>query len=245
MRNLPQYVSDDKAYEKDKLLDRAWGYSELDMHKEAIAECEELIRLYPDDPSSFIEMGLYSEEGGETEEAIEYYRYAIKRFPKCSRLYLNLGYCFEKYKKRNDLAVVCYEKALELDPNDMWVLNNTAVMLHKEGKRLEALSYYEKAYEASKASGETNSCILHNLAWTYYRIKNYKKAWRMFNRLIAKCPDYDNGSVHSDFGCVNYKMGNYREALNLVKKGQSLYPDSRQYRRLYKVVSKKMNNGGI
>ena len=139
------------------------------------------------------------------------------------------------------MAAVCYEKTLELEPNDMWALNNTAVMLCKEGKRKEAISYYEKSYEACKQSGVEDGQIMHNLAWAYYRIKNYKKAWRMFNSLVAKCPDYDNGSVHSDFGCVNYKMGNYREALKLVERGLYLYPDNRQYKRLYKVVSKKVS----
>ena len=241
MRNIPQYVSDDNTYEKDKLLGRAWGYSELGMHKEAVNECRKLVRLDPNDPSSFVELCFYCEESGDIEKAIKYYRYAIKRFPKCFHLYLNLGYCFEKYKKRNDLAAVCYEKALELDPNDMWALNNIGVMLAKEGKWKEAILYYEKAYEACEQSGMEAGQIMHNLAWAYYRIKSYRKAWRMFNSLIVECPDYDNGLVHSDFGCVNYKMGDYCEALKLVERGLALYPDSRQYKRLYKVVSKKVS----
>ena len=236
------FNDDNLSYEKNRVLGRAWGYSELDMHKEAVDECKKLVRLDTNDSSSLIELGLYCEESGETEKAIKYYRYAIKRFPKCSRLYLNLGYCFEKYKKRNDLAAVCYEKALELDPNDMWALNNTGVMLAKEGKRKEAILYYEKSYEVYQKSDRSSGAqIMHNLAWAYYRIKSYKKAWLLLTRLTVECPDYDNGSLHSDFGCVNYKMGDYREALKLVERGLSLYPDSRQYKRLYKVVSKKVS----
>ena len=241
--NNGELDSNQLSEEKEKLISRAWGYSQLNMHKEAVDECKKLVSLYPDDPASFIELGLYCEESGETEKAIKYYKYAIKKFPQYSRLYINLGYCFEKYKKRNDMAMVCYEKALQLDPYDEWALNNTAVMLQAEGKWKEAISYYEKSYEACKRSGIAAGQIMHNLAWAYYRVKNYRKAWHMFNSFAAECPDYDNGSVHSDFGCVNYKMGHYREALELVEKGLSLYPDSRRYQRLYRVVSKKINNG--
>lgn len=240
MRRPLPHSNDDKMDKKDKLLERAWGYAELGMGKEAIVECEELVRLYPDDPSSFIELGLYCEENGEIDKAIGYYKYAIKIFPKYSYLYLSLGYCFEKHKKRNDMAMVCYEKALQLNPYEEWALNNTASILQAEGKWKEAVLFYEKSYEACKRSGIAVGQIMHNLAWAYYRIKNYKKALSIFNILVEHCPDYDNGSVYSDFGCVNYKMGNYREALKLLEKGLSLYPDSKRCQKLYRVVDKKI-----
>ncbi|MBU2102989.1 MAG: hypothetical protein KKF80_06290, partial [Candidatus Omnitrophica bacterium] len=82
--------------------------------------------------------------------------------------------------------------------------------------------------------------IMHNLAWAYYRTKDYGKAWRMFNSFGVECPDYRNSSVHSDFGCVNFKLGHYREALELVEKGLSFHPDNRRNQRLYRVVSNKV-----
>ena len=98
MRNLPQYVSDDKAYEKDKLLDRAWGYSQLNMHKEAVTECEKLVKIDPDDASSYIYLGFYYEGNGEMEKAIECYKYMMKTFPRNSQSYVNLGHIFESFR---------------------------------------------------------------------------------------------------------------------------------------------------
>ena len=227
--------------EKDKLLGRAWGYSQLKMHKEAMEECRKLIRLYPDDPWLFIKIGNFCEESGATEKAIKYYRFAIKKFPNCSWLYINLGYNFEKHRKRIDMATVCYEKALELDPHDVWALNNVATMLKKAGRAQEAVAYYEKSYEVCKRSGMKEGKIMHNLAWAYYHVKNYAKAWEIFCSLADECPDYDNRYIYGDCGCIHYKMGNYRQALQLIEEGLLLYPNSKRYRRLYMVANKKVS----
>lgn len=241
MSNLRRHFNDDKSDcnqlcdEKNGLSGRIWAYAQLGMHKEAVDECKKLVRIDPNDPSSFIELGFNYEENGEIKKAIKYYKYAIKRFPKYSCTYINLGYCFEKYKKRNDMAITCYEKALELNPNDEWALNNIGAILQKEGRWKEALSYYEKAYEVSKKNdGTTNYQIAHNLAWAYYRCKNYKKAWLIYDYLANK--GFDNAAVYGDFGCVNYKMKRFNDALVSFEKALVLCSESRHYRRLWKVA---------
>lgn len=239
MRDILQYVHSNKEYEKGRLLSRAWGYSEIGMHKEALDECRKLVRLDIRDVASLIELGLYCEDSGETDKAIKYYKYAIKIFPECSRLYLNLGYCFEKYKKRDDMAAVCYEKALELDPNDMWALNNTAVILCKKGKRKEAVSYYEKSYEACRQNGVEDCQVMHNLAWSYYRLKDYDKAMVLYQRLLNN-EECDKALTCYSFGCVNYRTGSYRRARELFDRAILLCPDNRYYKRAWKAASKKV-----
>ena len=224
---------------KDRLLNRAWGYSELEMYKDALDECKKLVELDPDDASSFIELGYYYEKSGEVEKAIKCYKDMMERFPKDSYPYVSLGYIYEKYKKSNAMATVCYEKALELDPSDEWALNNVGVMLQKEGKWKEALSYYEKAYEASKASGEANSWILHNLAWAYCLCKNYNKAKVLYQQLVND-EEYVRDSVYYDFGCVSYKMGDYNRAMELFEKALSLCPDNRKFKRGWKEINRKV-----
>ncbi len=241
MSNLRRHFNDDKpdcnqlCDEKNRLSGRIWAYGQLGMHKEAIDECKKLVRTDPDDPSSFIELGFNCEENGEIEKAIKYYKYAIKKFPGYSCTYLNLGYCFEKYKKRNDMAMVCYEKALELNPVGAWALNNIGSILQKEGRWEEAISYYKKASESPEKKEE--KCILqilHNLGWAYYRSKNYKKAWLIYDYLTNKYSD--NATVYGDFGCVNYKMKRFNDALVSFEKALALCRESRHYRRLRKVA---------
>ena len=184
-----------------------------------------------------MELAICYDDAGKIETAIKYYKYTIKRFPKYSRAYVNLGYIFEKHKKRNDMAIVCYEKASELDPNDEWALNNIGVMLAKEGKRKDAISYYKRAYNVNKQ----NDDILHNLGWAHYRCKNYKKAWLIYNDLVNKHPD--NAEMHSDFGYVAYRTGDYSKALNLSEKALSMKSNDRCCKRLWKMANEKMGSG--
>jgi tetratricopeptide (TPR) repeat protein len=125
--------------EKYRLLDYAWAHSQLGMYKEAIRDCQKLIMLDENDPQSYLELGIAYEKDGEVDKAVKYYRRGIKKFPGYSRCYVNLGFIFEKHKKRNNMAIVCYEKAAELDIGDEWALNNIGAILTKEGKWAEGL----------------------------------------------------------------------------------------------------------
>lgn len=224
--------------EKQKLLEQAWGYSTLDMHKEAVGACEKLVKLDSNNPSSYIELGFYYEQNGEIDEAVQCYRSVMNRFPEYYGSYTNMGHYFQAYKERCDIAMVCYEKALELYPDDKWALNNIGTILQEDGMWQDALVYYEKAYNASNKDEEEDYNILHNLAWAYHRCKRYKDAWQFFNELVKR--DLNIASVYSDFGCVNYKMGLYGSALSLFKKALSMYPSSKYYEKLYKITSRKV-----
>lgn len=236
-------IHNDLSDEKKKLLGRIEGYSVLGMHKDAVVECKRLIRLDPNDPYPFVDLGSSCEDSGQVEKAIKYYRYAIKRFPthsRClSRLYTNLGYCLEKYKKQHDEAMVCYEKALELDSCNEWALNNIGAILNKKGKWKESLSYYLEAYKTCKQGyGSVCDKITHNLAWAFYLCKNYLMAWHIYSNLASECPEKKH--VLSDYGCVYYKMKNYEKAFDLFDKARSMYPKVRYYHRLCQLVKKKI-----
>lgn len=224
-------------YKRDKLLGKIWAYSELGMHKDAVSECKGLIKAYPDDPVLAMELGICYQRVGKIEKAIGCYKRAIKIFPWYSAAYVNLGYIFEKHKKRNDMAIVCYEKALELDPCDEWAINNIGAILTKKGRWKEGLFYYEKAYKVCRQKyGFACSHIVHNLAWALYRCKRYARSWLIYSYLAYEC--LGNADILSDFGCVNYKMGKHGEALDFFERALSVDPNNKQYQRLYRVVKK-------
>lgn len=253
--NEHDYLENDK----DKLRDYAWFHGELGMYDEEIADCEKLITLDPADPYSYVGLGFAYDRSGQAEKAAECYRDAMKRFPDHHAAYTNMGNWFEKHEKRDDLARVCYEKALELDPTDYWSLNNIGHVLQKEGKWLEALFYYRNAYDQITEEGASEDGIrhiCHNLAFAYYRCKQYKKAWYLFNLLVKGPTDNSCASkefdccssyktcIYSDFGCVNYRLGNYQDALKLFEKALSFCPRSRNFQRLSKVAMKKVEDSG-
>ncbi len=221
--------------EKERLREMALAYRDLDMHREAITEYEKIIEMDRNDPWSYLDLGICLEENREIGRAIELYRKALKIFPYNSGFYINLGYCFEKSLKRCDIAAVCYEKALELDPGEEWALNNIGAILQKEGKWEEALAYYEAAYAARKGD---NNHILHNLAWAYYHCKDYKKAWGLYSKLIRE--DSGEVSIYTDLACVYYKLGRIKEALGLLDNVLGQFPRDRHCQRLHRLIIKQI-----
>ena len=229
--------------EKDRLLEEAWAFSQLDMHTDATKSCEKLVKIDKNNPASYIELGYYYEQNGQIEEARQCYCNLMIRFPEYHASYTNMGHYFHVYKNRPDIALVCYEKALDLNPYDNWSLNNIGTILQEDGLWEEALAYYEQAYEASDKEDEKNYDIFRNLAWAYYRCKEYNKAWRLFDELINQKPL--DSSIRAEFGCVNYKLGLYEKTLLLFKEALSMVPDSRYYARLCNIANRKVKNKGL
>jgi tetratricopeptide (TPR) repeat protein len=62
-------------------------------------------------------------------------------------------------------ALDCFDKILLINPNDSAAWHNKAVLLDKQGKHREALSYYDKALELDpgfKQAKNDNKIILEN-----------------------------------------------------------------------------------
>ena len=226
---------------KRRLRDRARAYNDLGMHKEAIAEYQKLIQLDSGDPGSYLGLGISFEKNKEIDKSIECYRNALKLFPNDNYLYTNLGYSYDKYLKRPDMAMVCYEKALEIDPQDYWALNDVGVLLRKAGEFKKAFCYFKKAYDATKADKSFEYTVHHNFAWAYYQRKSFKKAWQLYNKLAKDYPD--KVSVYTDFACVNYRIGKFKDALKLIDKMLYERPNNRHCRRLYEIITRKLNKG--
>lgn len=225
--------------EKERLRERALAYIDLHMYKEAITEYEKIIQMDSGDHSSYMDLAFAFEKSGEIGKSIECYRNAIKLFPDNSDLYTCLGYCFDVYLKRYDMSIVCFEKALELNPFDEWAIHNVGVNLRKVGKPYEALYYFEEAMDVVQKKGEKPPYnILHNLAWGYCQCKDYKHSLILFDILIREYPD--KVSVFTDCVCLYYRVGLWKRALGLLDNMLHQYPEDRHCRRLYKLIRNKI-----
>jgi len=162
----------------------------------------------------------------------------MKRFPGCDTAYSNLGHIYQAHKKRFDVAMLLYEKALELNPANTWALNNIGTILQDEGRWEEALSYYKQANDSIQALEKDRAYqILHNLGWAYYRCKKYDEACAVLQYILLD--KKDDPSVFSDLGCVFYKMGNVEYARSHFEAALKICPHSRYYKRLWRVAYRK------
>ena len=121
-------------------------------------------------------------------------------------------------KKKHNLSDQYYDKALEIDSNNLLILNNYAYYLSLRKKNLE---------KAKKMSFRCNQIEPNNgtyqdtYAWVLYQLKEYKKAeeW-LFNALL-------NGGEKSSvivehYGDVLYKLGEVDNAIYQWKKARSI-----------------------
>ena len=237
--NRDTNIMENQKEEKIRLLDQAWGHAQLKMFEDAVKDCEALVGLDKDDPYSYIEMGYYYEKSGHVEQTMDCYRYLMSRFPKYSFAYSNLGHVYQTHKKRFDVAMLLYEKALELDSRNVYAVWSIGTIWQKDGEWEKALSYYEKAAGMEEKLHEKEHVyqVLRLLGWAYYRCKKYTDACRVFNRLTLE--DHENCAIFSELGCVLYKLGRFKDALASIETALNLCEDSRYYKRQWKTVFRK------
>jgi tetratricopeptide (TPR) repeat protein len=94
-----------------------WAYSMLGRTEEAIAECQEAIRVDPDYGNPYNDIGAYLIDQGKLDDAIPYLEQALaaERYECPFFPHFNLGRVWER-KGRWRRAIEEYETALRLNP---------------------------------------------------------------------------------------------------------------------------------
>ncbi|MHC5006274.1 MAG: tetratricopeptide repeat protein, partial [Planctomycetota bacterium] len=114
------------------------------------------------------------------------------------QLELDLGQ-FEVVADNIPAAVAAFERALEIDPENVLALNNAAYIYAEHLNDLDkALDYGERAVAVSPDEGT----VLDTVGWTYYlvgrlqegqdRIDSYEKAYGYLHEATKKAPTPDN-----------------------------------------------------
>jgi tetratricopeptide (TPR) repeat protein len=111
-----------------------------------------------------------------------------------------LGDCY--YKNQNyDLSFESYEKALKIDPNNAYVLNNYSYYLALQNQNLS---------RASELAGRLNSLYADifmyqdTYAWIFYKQKDFVNAKIWIEKAIASGGDVDS-SILDHYGDILYK----------------------------------------
>jgi len=113
----------------------------------------------------------------------------------------NLGDSYNQ-DKNNIKSDSCYDKALDLNPNDIYVLNNYSYYL---SMRMEKL---EKAEEMSKKSNElepNNASYLDTYAWILYASKKYADAKVYMEKALA-IDGNKNPVLLEHYGDILYRL---------------------------------------
>lgn len=131
-----------------------------------------------------------------------------------------------------DSAFAYYEKALELDPDNLLALNNYAYNLAvTDGDLDKALTMIEKVILENPESA-TN---LDTYAWVLYKQKKYDKAREIIDGALANEDETDESSeIYEHAGDIYFMDGKPEEAIDFWKKALKLKPDDELLRKKVK-----------
>ena len=192
------------------------------------------IELHPIQPTLYLFSGFAASYNKEYEEAITLFNkglnYVVNNRPLKAEFYSYLGdayHFFGNYKKSDD----CYEKSLDLIPDNVVVLNNYSYYLSLREKDLD------KAERMSKQCVQLSpnqSTYQDTYGWVLYKLKRFNEAEEWLKKAVegsSKSP-----VIIEHYGDVLYQLDNKKKALEYWKKAQNIGGDS-------ELLNKKVREG--
>lgn len=144
----------------------------LELQEEAKVAFENALNNKPDYPEAHFNIANTLFMQGDTSSSIDHYQKAIKYKPDYAKAYFQLGVSFQELRRDYD-ALICFENAVKLCPNDSGMLAKLGDHLLVKQDLEKAIKYLEKAVEFSSVEEEAFArlCYARQLAgdWNDYK----------------------------------------------------------------------------
>jgi tetratricopeptide (TPR) repeat protein len=151
---------------------------------DAYAVLEGGLALRPDQPDLLYETALTAEKTGRNDVLERNLRRLIEIKPDYAHAYNALGYSLADRNERLDEAQTLIDKALQLSPDDPFILDSKGWVLFRRGDGSGALDVLKKAY-AIRADPEIAAHI-GEVLWSLNRKDEARKTW---DEAIKASPD--------------------------------------------------------
>ncbi|MBC7912670.1 MAG: tetratricopeptide repeat protein [Pyrinomonadaceae bacterium] len=181
----------------------------------AIADGEEALTFFPNQAPLYLYTAIAYAQIQKHDKAVSYLKNAlsleVEDKPLLSQLYSSLGDSYNSLKKYKE-SDQAYEKALQIDPDNTFVLNNYAYYLSVRKENLA------KAASMSKRSNELqagNASFLDTYAWVLFMQKNYKEARIWMEKALKINPE--NTTQLDHYGDILFLLGEKDLALEQWK----------------------------
>jgi len=216
----------EKVLDADKSKFTVWNQlllinSELKDYKRTYELSKEAMELFPNQPSVFLFNGVASMQMKHYEEAVEAFNQGanitIGNDELASQFYASLGDSYNfllKYEKSNE----SYERALKLDSENTYVLNNYAYYLSLRKANLGRAK--ELALRCNLLS-PGNASFQDTYAWVLYQAGEFEEANTWIDKALA------NGGMKSAVliehkGDILWKLGKTADALDYWKRAKEM-----------------------
>jgi tetratricopeptide (TPR) repeat protein len=212
------------------------GKISYDKHKihDAIENLKQAIGLNPNYVEALCLLGNAYSANNDYDEAFTSFQKAISIHAECVEAYFGLSriYIQNPTKYHGDLVRSCYEKVLEIEPDNVEALQELAFYYHNKGDYAEEVRIRQKLPErdtvenlvalanAHRAAGEYDEAIAicrqaiekqpdsapayHCLAEIFFTKKDYQQALANYKKAVERDEGYRYGQLISD---IYYRLG--------------------------------------
>jgi len=136
---------------KAQWLEEGYALNDLKRYEEALAACDQAIRLDPNFVGAYYSKGYALNDLKRYEEALAAYDQAIRLDPNFAKAYNNKGIALYNLKRYEE-AIAVYDQAIRLDPNFAKAYNNKGIALERLGKKTEAQQAHARARQLGYSS---------------------------------------------------------------------------------------------
>ena len=212
--------------EKDKSKSQIWGQvlfiqAEQNDFEGMLKTSKEALEYFPTDPLFYYFNGTSNKWFKNYDSAIKSLKIGIEFVVENQNLllefYSSLADVYHT-TKQHKISDEYYEKALDIDPNNVLILNNYAYYLSVRKINLE------KAKEMSFRCNELepdNGTYQDTYAWILYELKEYELAKEWLLKALLNGSD-KSAVVVEHYGDILYKLGEIDEAIHQWKKAKEL-----------------------
>ncbi|MGH6929358.1 MAG: tetratricopeptide repeat protein, partial [Dongiaceae bacterium] len=198
----------------------------IERTQEAVTLLEEMGKERQDSADAPMMLGDILRGAERFSEASKAYEDAMARIGELKPQHWSLLYYRGiTYERSNqwDRAEADFQKALEFEPDQPYVLNYLAYSWVDKGKNYDrALTMLNKAVEQKPEDGY----IVDSLGWVYYRLGKYDLAVEQLERAIELVPQ--DPVINDHLGDAYWRVGRHNEARFQWRRALNLEPEKDQ-----------------
>ena len=191
----------------------------LNRNDEAVAEYDQAIRIYPNDPNSHIGRGDAHRALGDLDAALADLDEAVRMGPGYPRAFASRGRLLEDLKQ-DDRAEADYTRAVQIDPNYAFAYRLRGGLRSRVGRNAEALEDFEAVARLRPDDPET----LKDRGGVLVRMGRNREALAALDRAIQIDPK--NAKAYQNRGAAYNNLARYDEAVADLDRAIALDPEN-------------------
>ncbi|MCU0547382.1 MAG: tetratricopeptide repeat protein [Oscillatoriaceae cyanobacterium Prado104] len=188
--------------------------------KEAIAACQQALKIRPDYIHAYVTLGNALQAEGKIAAAIRSYSQALEFQPNFAEVRANIGSMYFKMGHLSE-AIAHYQQAISLSPNLAGAHWNLGKVYHKAGNTEAAIVCFKRT---SELNPQLVGADFHfNLGNRLLSQGKRDEAVESYEKAIAIKPDW--AEAYANIGSARSQQGNIDAAITYYQKALDLKPE--------------------